>query len=171
MLYAVLLTVKDKANNMRRARRFVLYDNSTVIVSSDHSFNITEFMHHNNSSQLCISWTKRFHNNKFKFNNFLDPIRPDTAIKGIYDQEVGLLPINGTKNVNGLTAFYFTFMRNNKNVSTGKLKEISHQSVCLTSEIKDGDIITFHLKVEDIMNHTLNDSVTVYIKHITGKVY
>ncbi|XP_063399121.1 uncharacterized protein LOC134683736 [Mytilus trossulus] len=168
MLYDVLLTVKDKANNIRQARRFVLYDNSSVIVvSSDHSFNISEVMNHNNSSQLCISWQKRFYNNELKFNNFLDPIRPETAIKGIYDQEVGLLPINGTENVNGLTAFYFTFIRNNENVYTGKLQVISHQSVCLTSEIKHDDIITFHLKVVDIMNHTLNDSVTVYIKHIT----
>ncbi|XP_071121101.1 uncharacterized protein [Mytilus edulis] len=168
MLYVVLLTVKDKANNIRQARRFVLYDNSSVIVVSlGHSFNITEVKNHNKSSQLCISWKNRFFNNKFKLNNFLDPIRPETAINGIYDQKVGLLPINGTKNVNGLTAFYFTFMRNNENVYTGKLLEISHQSVCLTSEIKDGDIITFHLKIEDIMKHTLNDSVTVYIKHIT----
>ncbi|XP_076115453.1 uncharacterized protein LOC143083107 isoform X2 [Mytilus galloprovincialis] len=171
MLYAVLLTVKDRANNIRRARRFVLYDNSSmIVVSPDHSFNITEVMNHNNSSQLCISWQKRFFNNKFKFNNFLGPITPEvatTSVKEIYDQEIGVLPIDGTENVNGLTAFYFTFIRNSENVYTGKLKEISHQSVCLTSEIKDGDIITLHLKVEDIMNHTLNDSVTVYIKHIT----
>ncbi|VDI02561.1 Hypothetical predicted protein [Mytilus galloprovincialis] len=170
MLYAVLLTVKDKANNIRQARRFVLYDNiSVIVVSPDNSFNITEVMNHNNSSQLCISWLKRFYNNKLKFNNFLVPIRPETAINGIYDQMVGLLPIDGTENTNGLTAFYFTFIRNNENVYTGRLQVISHQSVCLTSEIKHDDIITFHLKVEDIMNHTLNDSVTVYIKHITEK--
>ncbi|XP_052064328.1 uncharacterized protein LOC127704345 isoform X2 [Mytilus californianus] len=88
-------------------------------------------------------------------------------MKGIYDQEVGVLPIKGTENVNGVTAFYFTFRKNNENVYTGKLKEISYQSVCLTSEIKDGDIITLYLKVEDIMNNTLKDSVTTYIKHIT----
>ncbi|CAC5425611.1 unnamed protein product [Mytilus coruscus] len=174
MLYTVLLTVKDKANNTRRARRFVLYDNSSVIMlSPNHSFNITEVMNHNKSSQLCISWENRFYNNKFKFNNFLHPVRPETAptsVEGIYDQEVGVLSINGTENVNGLTAFYFTFQKNNENVYTGKLKEISYQSVCLTSEIKNGDIITLYLKVEDIMNHTMNDSVTIYIKHITGKI-
>ncbi|XP_076115455.1 uncharacterized protein LOC143083108 [Mytilus galloprovincialis] len=171
MLYVVLLTVKDKAKNIRRARRIVLYDNSSVIVvSSDDSFNITEVMNHNKSSKLCISWQERFYNNKFVLNNFLAPITPEvasTSVKGIYDQEIGLLLINGTENVNGLTAFYFTFIRNNEQIYTGKLQDISHQSVCLTSEIKHGDIITFHLKIEDIMNHTLNDSVTVYIKHIT----
>ncbi|CAC5391405.1 unnamed protein product [Mytilus coruscus] len=91
MLYTVLLTVKDKANNTRRARRFVLYDNSSVIMlSPNHSFSITEVMNHIKSSQLCISWENRFYNNKFKFNNFLHPIRPETAptsVEGIYDQE------------------------------------------------------------------------------------
>jgi hypothetical protein len=37
------------------------------------------------------------------------------------------------------------------------------ESVCLTAHIDDGDIFTFEIQAKDIMNHTLNDSVSVNI--------
>lgn len=67
MLYAALLEVTDHANNVRQARRFVLYDNSSVIVkNSDIPFRVesasnkTDFKWQVTHGELCFSWKNRF---------------------------------------------------------------------------------------------------------------
>ncbi|XP_052073985.1 uncharacterized protein LOC127711862 [Mytilus californianus] len=173
MLYAILLEVKDRTNNARHARRFVLYDNSSEIVKNDliplrvvSASNQTNFIWQIHHESICYSWKNRFFNNNYKKNNPLRPIKSDSydSIKGIYDQRSGVLPVTGTQNINGLTDFSYTLLRNDINVVVSeKVRNFTSQSLCLKTIMNDGDTFLLRLRARDIMNHTLNDSVQVHI--------
>lgn len=173
MLYAVLLEVTDHANNVRQARRFVLYDNSSVIVkNSDIPFRVesasnkTDFKWQVTHGELCFSWKNRFFNNHYITNNPFRPIKPEghNAIHGKYEQISGLIPVSGTQNVNGLNEFYYSLEKNDKEiVLNGKVFNFTSETICLVTNMIDGDVFKFNIQARDIMNHTLNDSVTVNI--------
>ncbi|CAG2189853.1 unnamed protein product [Mytilus edulis] len=119
MLYAVLLEVKDKANNVGYARRFVLYDNSSYIVKNDNipfrvvsASNKSHFTWQVHHGSICFSWEYRFFNNRYKKSNPLRLIKSENLIEGIYDQISGILPVTGMNNVNGLTDFFYALIRN-----------------------------------------------------------
>ncbi|CAG2236399.1 unnamed protein product [Mytilus edulis] len=174
MLYCILLEVKDGASNAMYARRFVLYDNSSIIkINSRYPFSITSaskntaFKWQTNHGYICYSWKNRFFNGKYKSNNPFRPIKSDSYGKllGIYDQTKGLLPINGTQHVNGLTEFYYSLVQNNKEdvLKSDKVHNLTSETLCVHPVMNDGDIFTLKLQAKDIMNHTLNDSATVFI--------
>lgn len=170
MLYTILLEVKDFANNVRYARRFVLYDNTSVIAINNTSpllvntgFNKTKYKWQTNHGKLCYSWTDRYFNDHFKTNNHFRKIKTDTGISGKYDQNSGILPINGTINVNGLTRFNYSLIRNEKIVMSGQVENFTSESLCTYPDMVDGDEFTLQLQVTDMMNHTLSDSASVFI--------
>jgi hypothetical protein len=173
MLYAVLLEVTDHANNVRQARRFVLYDNSSVIVRNgvipfrvESASNKTDFKWQVTHGELCFSWKNRFFNNHNIKNNPFRSIKPEgqNAIHGKYDQMSGLIPVGGTQNVNGITEFYYSLEKNDKEiVLNGKVFNFTSETICLVTNMIDGDVFKFNIQARDIMNHTLNDTVTVNI--------
>ena len=173
MLYAVLLEVTDHANNVRQARRFVLYDNSSVIVRNgvipfrvESASNKTDFKWQVTHGELCFSWKNRFFNNHYIKINPFRSIKPEgqNAIHGKYDQMSGLIPVGGTQNVNGITEFYYSLEKNDKEiVLNGKVFNFTSETICLVTNMIDGDVFKFNIQARDIMNHTLNDTVTVNI--------
>ncbi|CAC5398101.1 unnamed protein product [Mytilus coruscus] len=172
MLYSILMVVKDRADNVRQTRRFVLYDNSSKIVKNDlvplkviSASNQTKFLWQIHHENICYSWKNRFFNINYKKNNLLRPIKAEAynSIEGIYDQTTGVLPVTGTENINGLTDFFYSLLRNERNVVSGKVRNFTSQSLCLNIGMNDGDTFIFHLQARDIMNHTLNDSIQVHI--------
>ncbi|CAG2202817.1 unnamed protein product [Mytilus edulis] len=173
MLYAILLEVKDRADNVRQARRFVLYDNSSEILKNkliplrvESASNKTNFTWQINHANICFSWKNRYFNNYYKKNNPFRPIKtePHNAIEGIYDQISGILPVTGMNNVNGLTDFFYALIRNAGTVvGSGRVMNFTSQSICLNPSMNDGDTFLLRLQARDIMNHTLNDSIQVHI--------
>ena len=171
MLYVIFLEVKDRANNVRQAKRFVLFDQSSVILINNRiPFKVTsasikanlKWQIHNEI--LCFSWKGRFYNNGSRKNNLLRPVKLEDRIHGKYDQIDGPLSVNGTQNVNGVTGYKYTLEKNNINkVLYGTVSNFLSESICLGADLKDGDIFTFILQAIDIMNNTLNDSVSINI--------
>ena len=108
----------------------------------------------------------RFYNNGSRKNNLLRPVKMEDRIHGkyIYDQIDGPLSVNGTQNVNGVTGYKYTLEKNNINTTLyGNVSNFLSESICLATDLKDGDIFTFILQAIDIMNHTLNDNVSINI--------
>jgi hypothetical protein len=171
MLYVIFLEVTDRANNVRQARRFVLFDQSSVIlINNIIPFKVTSasikanLKWQINNEKLCFSWKDRFYNNGSSKNNLLRPVKLEDRIHGKYDQIDGPLSVNGTQNVNGVTGYKYTLEKNNINTALyGTVSNFLSESICLATDLKDGDIFTFILQAIDIMNHTLNDSVSVNI--------
>ena len=171
MMYVIFLEVKDRANNVRQARRFVLFDQSSVILKNNRiPFKVTSasikanLKWQINNEKLCFSWKDRFYNNGSSKNNLLRPVKLEDRIHGKYDQIDGPLSVNGTENVNGVTGYKYTLEKNNINTALyGTVSNFLSESICLATDLKDGDIFTFILQAIDIMNHTLNDSVSVNI--------
>ena len=117
-LFCVTLEVKDVAGNIRQARRFFLFDNSTYILSeSDKPFYVSSaskstdhtWQTHHNST--CLKWKNHFYNQFYFANKLLNEIEPDpnAMISGIYEQTKGTLPVNGTSNVDGIVKFMVSY--------------------------------------------------------------
>ena len=172
-LYCVTLEVKDVADNVRQARRFFLYDNSTFITSrSDKPFYVssasvaTNHSWQNNHNPICVKYLDHFFN-KFYFDNpLLSRIEPDPFgfISGVYEQTTGLLPVSGTPNVYGITQFKFSYAVENATFSPEQaVPNFEKQQNCKSLPLKDGD--TYRLKIEavDIANHTFAEERIVHI--------
>lgn len=172
MLYAILLEVKDFADNVHHARRFVLYDNTSVIkINSGYPLRVitasneTRYRWQINHGKLCYDWDQRYYNDPLKSNNPFYQIERDTynKIVGRYEQTSGILPTNGTENVYGVTKFYYSIQKDGYHIMSGSVVNISLEKLCIQSTIVDGDEFTLELQANDIMNHKLNDTVSVFI--------
>ncbi|KAK7496778.1 hypothetical protein BaRGS_00011987, partial [Batillaria attramentaria] len=175
-LYAMILEVHDKAGNVAYARRLVLYDNtSTVLMNSSASLQVVSAepraelkWQTNISREVCVKWTGRFHNNELYTNNLLRPVEPDTGrnIFGDYDQQSGLLPVNGTDNVNGIVKFAVAWSRDGSDRTTmADIPDVYSKSTCLKEPLKDGETYTVWIQATDIMGNQAEDNVTVSIDH------
>jgi hypothetical protein len=172
-LYEIHLEVVDNAGeggNVRSARRFVLFDNSSEIKINDNKPLLVKTAHVENGKywqtvrkHICVNWTERFYNTYQMVENVLLPIKHSDAILGIFEQLTGPLPIHGTLNAHGVVKFEYSYMINNGSFS--KRTTVSHvdQFVCLNISITDGDAVHFRIHSTDIMNNTLMDSVTIFI--------
>ena len=172
-LYCVTLEVKDVADNVRQARRFFLYDNSTFITSrSDKPFYVssasdaTNYTWQNNHKNICIDFREHFYNRFYLDNPLLSRIEPDPFgfVTGVYEQTTGLLPVSGTLNVYGITEFKFSYALKNANFSTKEtVPNFEKQQLCKSFPLKDGD--TYRLKIEaiDIAGHTFAEERIVHI--------
>lgn len=101
-LYCITLEVKDVADNVMQARRFMLFDNNSFIETNENNHfrfasasqenNFTWQTHHND---ICIIWEGYFINKMYLQNELLNPIEPapHQAIRGVYEQVTGLLPV------------------------------------------------------------------------------
>ena len=172
-LYCITLEVKDVADNVKQARRFVLYDNTSYIEikqgkplyvnSASSGTNYTWQTHH---SDICLYWKKHFFNKFYLDNQLLNPIEPDQhgLISGVYDQIDGVLPISGTANVYGVVKYTFFWRLNNGNFSNGNdVPNIKNQSYCKHFDLRDGQTFTFKVMATDIANNTCEDSTFVHI--------
>ena len=172
-LYSVMLEVKDVADNVRQARRFFLFDNSTFITTrSDKPFlvysasvgtNYTWQTHHND---ICLNWEDHFYNRFYLDNPLLSRIEPDPFgyISGVYEQRTGLLPVSGTPNVYGITQFMFSFALENATFSTeSAVPNFEQQRLCKSLSVKDGDTYRLKIRATDIASHTLSEERIIFI--------
>ena len=173
VLYCILLEVKDVADNVQQARRFLLYDNTTFIepmpgkhfrvtsASKDTSF--TWQTHHND---VCLDWKDYFYNKFYFDNELLNPIKSDRhgLITGVYDQIDGILPTAGTPNVNGIVEYRFSWALDDNDLSTEtRVPNFRNQTYCQHFVLKDGETYKLNIKAIDIANNSYEESRTVHI--------
>ncbi|XP_053381645.1 uncharacterized protein LOC123528459 [Mercenaria mercenaria] len=171
-LYSVNLEVKDAADNVRQARRFVLYDSTTNITSRpDKPFtvssasmasNYTWQTHHND---ICLNWTDHFYNQFYMDNLLLGKINSAAhgLITGIYEQQTGLLPVNGTSNVHGIVQYKFSWSLDGVISPIIVVPKLLDQLYCHSLHLKDGQTYILNIEAIDIVNNTLSENRTVFI--------
>ena len=179
-LFCVLLEVKDIANNVRQARRFFLYDNSTFITTrSDRDFYVssanmdTNYMWQNNHNDVCLDWTDHFYNEFYLHNNLLAAIEPDHhgLINGYYEQTEGILPVSGTTNVYGIVQFKFSFSSNNSTYSAeDQVPNFANQTYCSDLNVNDGDVLALKVRAIDIVGNSMFEEITVNIDASTPHI-
>ncbi|XP_069134856.1 uncharacterized protein [Argopecten irradians] len=171
-MYAIVLEVTDIANNVRQARRFVMFDNSSTVTSRDdkHFYSTTaskktSHRWQTNLGQICYSWTDKYYNDKFHTLNLLKPIRndPHGLISGVYEQTTGILPVSGTENIHGITRFYYTLRRDEMVINKADVPDFTSQKLCVSPKLTDGETYRLDLVAEDVMTHTYTDSLVTYI--------
>lgn len=172
VLYRVLLKVSDVAGNVRHARRFLLYDNSSkitsantyatfLITSASQETNYTWQVHH---GETCLNWTGHFFNNFYKNNQLLNAVQSELGINGVYEQSTGVLPVQGTKNVNGIVKYTISWSLNDeKNSLPFEVPDFQNQTFCENHSLRDGDRITFTVTPIDIVGNVYSESRSVHI--------
>ncbi|XP_021360606.1 uncharacterized protein LOC110455039 isoform X2 [Mizuhopecten yessoensis] len=172
-MYAVVLEVKDVANNVKQARRFFIFDNSSKIFARDDkpvysttaAIN-TEYKWQTNLGKICYSWIDRYYNDKLYHLNLLRPIKQDHhgLISGAYEQTSGILPVTGTENVHGITMFLYTLTRDEQLiVLETDVPNFTSQTLCVSPTLGDGETYRVDIVAKDIMNHTYSESLTTRI--------
>ena len=176
MMYAVVLTTLDHAGNYRMARRFVIYDNVSYLAldSDEHSLRpisanpATDYLWQLSHDPIIVDWQEYFYNIHHKQFNFLLPIREDSKMTGIYEQEDAPIPVSGTPNVHGITTFLYRYDQSspfiNKSVDFQEVANVLDQQVTISDlSLSDGDTVDVTVLAIDIMNNTLHDSFHMYI--------
>lgn len=172
-LFAVSLDVLDNVDNFKKARRFVLYDNESYIKSLPYNLlrvetgyiptNYTWQIHH---GQTCISWKGRYYNTFHKSTNFLRPILPDhnRFYKGIYEQHTGLLKVEGTPNIDGITSVSYRIRKELGPFGHWKyVTSFLSESFCDNFHVVDGDTLYVELKNTDIMSNTFHEIISFHV--------
>lgn len=172
VLYRILLEVKDTAQNIRYARRFLLFDNSSKITSTDrnYTFQITSASsntsykwqtHHN---EICLNWEGYFLNRFYRSYPLLDAIQTEYGISGIYEQRSGQIPVSGTPNVHGIVRYSISWSINNGTYTKPTdVPDFQNQRFCKQYLLSDGDTITFILTPVDIVGNVFSEKRTVRI--------
>ena len=172
-LYCVSLGVKDFADNVKQARQFFLYDESSFITSRpDKNFYVSSAMEASNylwhvpGQDVCLDWKDYFYNQFYMDNNLLLPVEPDPhgLINGIYEQTSGTLPVSGTPNVYGIIKFMFSFSKNNATFSDAtEVSNFLDQTLCTTLDLYDGDTYILKILAIDIADNFYSEDRVLYI--------
>ena len=172
-LFCVGLEVKDFADNVGHARRFFLYDNTTFLETrSDTPFYVssaskdTNYKWQTHHNQVCLDWRGHFYNRFYLDNHLLSKIEPDPHgfIRGVYEQNTGVLPVSGTPNVYGIIKFEFSFSKNNSSLSAVILvPDFQKQAYCHTFNLKDGDTYNLKINAIDVVDNEYSEERIVYI--------
>ncbi|XP_033746935.1 uncharacterized protein LOC117332160 [Pecten maximus] len=180
-LYAVVLEVKDVANNVKQARRFVMFDNSSKVFARDNiplysttATDSTDRKWQTNHGDLCYSWIGRYYNDKFNDLNLLQPIKPDYHghISGIYEQNSGILPVSGTENIDGITNFYFSLANDTKIIFNNEtVPNFTSQKICLSLPLCDGETYRFNVVAQDIMFHAYSEHIYTHIDSSEPEIF
>ena len=172
-LYCIMLEVKDVADNVQQARRFVLYDNTTVIEPMpDKYFNVSSASRESNFTwqthhhDICLDWDHYFYNRFYYDNELLNPIEPDRKglINGVYDQFDGILPIAGTPNIHGIIEYRFSWALNGGIPSNQSIvPNFQNQTYCRHFSVNDGETYTLIITAVDIASNSYEENRTVHI--------
>ena len=171
-LFCVTLEVKDIADNIGKARRFFLYDDTSYILSSiEKEFYFisgevdTDYKWQTHHNDTCVIWTDHFYNPFYLDNNLLGEVERDPQeFSGIYEQIDGLLPVSGTPNVHGIVNFTVSYAQNDSVFSPEiEVTDFESQAYCLTLNPKDGDTYAVQVRAIDIVGNTYAENRTIHI--------
>lgn len=172
-LYGIALEVLDNAGNVKSARRFVMFDNSSEIkmnslkhLKVDSASPETNYTWQTHRKRSCLSWDDRYYNSyNYRFN-LLRKIQKDFhgVYQGIYEQQTGIIPVSGTENVHGITSFYYSWFKENKEMSAEvTIPNFPDQRFCVDLGVKDGETHTVTITSKDLMENSLSENITFYV--------
>lgn len=172
-LYGISLEVLDNAGNVKSARRFVMFDNSSEIrINGENHLKLdsaslqTNFTWQTHRGNSCISWKDRYYNSYNREHNLLRKIQIDDhgLYNGVYEQESGTLSVSGTPNVFGIISFYYSWYKGKRAMSRQvQVPGFPVQWFCVDFDVKDGDTHTIQIQSEDIMQNTLAENITFHV--------
>ena len=172
-LYGITVTTVDVAGNYKKARRFVYFDNSSkLMINHNNKLRFesanqdTNFTWQTNHGKICLSWTDRYYNNfnVLATNNVLKKLQQNVLYNGIYEQTIGVLPINGTPNVHGLIQFSYRYkLENNSFTKRRQVPNFTRQNLCETISVQDGESYEFEIQSMDLKSQKLSEGKIVHI--------
>ena len=180
-LYCVILHVNDRAGNVRKARRFILFDDSSTLhINPEKPLQVTSAVSKTNfisnkthviwqteNTHICLDWSEHFFSQVYADakNLSLNPISSDPDIGGIYDDTDWITSVFRTDNINGVIDFSVVFNENNRDCSSWAKEKITDDSMCQALNVPALHCGFYNIKIQarDIVNNTVEDSVVVYI--------
>ncbi|XP_069110954.1 uncharacterized protein [Argopecten irradians] len=181
-VYAILITVEDRASNRNYARRFVLYDNVSRIEfdKTNHLYfasatKASSYHWQSNATFMVANWRNHFVNSIHEKGHFLSridssPIIIDnTSIVPAYDDEEGKIKLTATPNSRGIIRFdYIGPLSTAPDDPPPETEpwiplDVSHDSLDTKFPARgDGTSMKVWVKAYDVMGHTAVDSAYVF---------
>ena len=180
-LYCVMLQVNDRAGNVRKARRFILFnDLSTLHINPEKPLQVTSavsmtnFISNNNhaiwqteNTHICLDWSGHFFSQVYAdaINLTLNQILSDPDIRGMYDDTDWITSVFGTDNIDGIIDFAVVFNENNRDCSSFAKEELKVDSICQALNVPGLHCAFYNIKIQgrDVVNNMIEDSIIVYI--------
>ncbi|XP_071088930.1 uncharacterized protein [Haliotis cracherodii] len=176
-VYAVVLTVHDKAGNHRSARRILMYDGTSNVTAEedvDMQLRVTTATSsgwQTTSSAVTVDWTNRYVNKNHHLNLWLNQVANVSDIKHSYDDNEGDRTVAAIDNVQGIThilTFYEIDHNGGSTVTSVPSDDLFvsqglSQSQTITPSLVDGDTVRFWIRAYDIKSDLKEENVTVHI--------
>ncbi|XP_055958832.1 uncharacterized protein LOC126829498 [Patella vulgata] len=164
-VYSVILSAYDKAGNYKKARRLVIFDDSSSVTTTQGSvlratsaLSSTNYKWQTNLNSVTISWTNRFINTVHHNGRFLAAVKSEPGVESQYDDNDGSRTTQAVDNVQGIVKFLTAFKTDHKGGSTmlelpnSSFKDIGiKQTVTITPNVKDGDTLAYAVSAVDIV--------------------
>lgn len=172
-LYGISVEILDHAGNVKSARRFVMFDNSSeILINHDKRIKVysassqTNFTWQTRKGKTCFSWKNRYYNSYNHGYNLLRKIQKDYhgVYQGVYEQNDGILPVSGTANIFGIVSFFYSWFKEGREMSSNVvIPNFPTQYFCTDLGVQDGETHTITLTSKDLMKNMLSENVTFYI--------
>ena len=186
-LISVVLYVHDVAGNVRIARRFLLYDESSMVkIDSNYPLYFPNAVNtgHNlwktvNKDQLFCNWTGHFYNSFIRKEPLLERISTfRTNIESSYDQAAsGTLGLGGTINYDGIVKYKYAISyglnppipgdSTFRDVPTRATGLELWQHYIISTSTNDGNHVTVWVKAVDIWGNNNMDNIVINVDFST----
>ncbi|XP_070573998.1 uncharacterized protein [Ptychodera flava] len=177
-VFAIILSVHDAVGNVARARRFLIFDESSVIqVDENNPIAALEAHQHSgivwlnkSKGKMTVLWEGHFYNSFYRDGQFLNGIEEGQPSRWLYDEETGQPPSSRSRepirNDNGVIRYKLGFVESTSGSTDPEdwtdLGQASTSHVITISD-DNNKFITVWLKAFDVMNNTIEDKATFYI--------
>ncbi|XP_041351011.1 uncharacterized protein LOC121369994 [Gigantopelta aegis] len=176
-IFAVVLAAFDKANNYEKARRIVIFDDSSEVSTKANTRLLvtsaspeTDYIWQTTADSVTVTWIKRYLNAFHENNHMLDLVLSG-GTSPAYDDNDGLRTINSITNKQGIVKFTTSYKKDHEGGSTFTSSPVNNdftdQSLSETQTVRptleDGDTLMFWVRAYDVRDMYFEENVTVHI--------
>ncbi|XP_055958814.1 uncharacterized protein LOC130014035 [Patella vulgata] len=175
-VYSMILSAYDKAGNYKKARRLVIFDDTSAVTTTSGSvlrvttaLSTTNYKWQTNLNSVTISWTNRYINTIHHNGRFLAAVRSEPGVESQYDDNYGSRTTQAISNVQGIVGIktiYKVDHAGGSSINQPSQNEFvdlgTDQQETITPVLKDGDTLRYFIRAYDILSQYKEESLTVH---------
>ncbi|XP_070581733.1 uncharacterized protein [Ptychodera flava] len=182
-VYAIIMTVYDRAKNSAKVRRFVVFDDiSAISIDVTKSIKADGAVHNkgvfwiNPSIQQILSWGGHFYNSFHRDEHLLNGIAEHEPWPRLYDEVTGQPPTSRSReaipNSEGIVFFQIDYAMSSSGRSEpqnwtdiGGMTEVPVPPLDSDDKfvmVSDNKFVMVWLRAHDVIGHTKRDSIVFY---------
>ncbi|XP_070581764.1 uncharacterized protein [Ptychodera flava] len=183
-VYAIILTVYDRAKNFAKVRRFVMFDDFSAISidvtksikAKEEVYNKGVYWVNPSKSKTLLSWDGHFCNPFHRDELLLNGIAELKELPRVYDEITGQPPTSRSReaihNADGIVRFqiYYALSDWTELQNWTDIRDVETEFSIPIPDSKS-EFMMVWLRAYDVMNHTKEDSVILYFDKTPPDIY